>query len=149
MPQALLWEPLALALEVWICGAGWETFLQGHPGRRASLLGLVPQISKQTPSLSPRYLPLLCSLCCSDWVSSPGSSQMAGPFLPAQDGGPEASSPSSPGTALGLPGNVALGIKGGNLREGRKWGEAGRKGGNKSVTAPSQGCDVMLLGFYL
>lgn len=36
------------------------------------------------------------------------------------DGGPEASSPPLPGTALGLPGSVAFGIKGGKLGEGRK-----------------------------
>lgn len=56
---------------------------------------------------------------------------MAGPLLPAQDGGPEASSPSSPGTALGLPGNVSLGIKGGNLREG---GKGGREGGREEIS---------------
>lgn len=62
------------------------------------------------------HLPI--SFCCADWVRLTGSSQMAGLFLPAQDMGPEASSPPSPGTALALPGSMAFGIQGGNLEEG-------------------------------
>lgn len=131
MPWVLLWEPWALVFQVSTWGAGWETFPLGHPGRRASLLQPVPQISKQMPSLSPRSPPLLRSLCCSDWAMSPGSPQLAGPLLPAQDRDPEARGAPSPDTALGLPGNVVLGIKGRNPRARRK---KRRKEERKSVS---------------
>lgn len=120
MPWVLLWEPGTLAFEVSTWGAGWETFPLGHPGRRAPLLQPKPQISRQMPSLSPRSLPLLCSLCCSDWAMAPGSPQLAGPLLPAHDRDPEASGAPSSDMALGLPGNMALGIKGRNPRARRK-----------------------------
>lgn len=62
---------------------------------------------------------------------------MAGPLPPAQGQGPEASSPPSSGTALALPECVALGIRGGNLREKRRKRD-GRKEKKEKKNAPSE-----------
>ena len=147
MPWVLLWEPWALVFQVSTWGTGWETFPLGHPGRRASLLQPVPQISKQMPSLSPRSPPLLRSLCCSDWAMSPGSPQLVPPYcLPRTETLRPAVLPPliQPWDCLEM---WFWGSKA-EIREpeGRK---GGRKRGNQSVTAPSQSCDVMLLGFCL
>lgn len=97
----------------------WTPRQKGFPARADA-----PNPRAQMPFPGPRV-----SCCCPDWVSPtlPGFSQMLGP-PPCLDRGPEASSPPFPGTALGLPGSVAFGIEGGNLREG-----------SRSVTASSQG----------
>lgn len=61
---------------------------------------------------------------------------MAGLSLPAQNRGPEASSPPSPHTALGLPGSVASAIEDGN---GGQWGRGvGGEEGSRSVAVLSQ-----------
>ena len=66
---------------------------------------------------------------------SPQSPQLAGPLLPAHDRDPEASS-APPLTALGLPGNMALGIKGRNPRARRK---ERRKEGRKGLLERAEG----------